>query len=206
MTHYEALGLDSGASYADIKKAFRKLASLHHPDKNGNVEKMAQVNAAWAVLGDAEAKRRYDLDVEDELGESIIESRAMEVLAGTFESLLEREFYREGGIVAAANAELQARQMQILEGLREGAALSKKLKHRAGGVRMVSDDLNLVQVLCAKRLDSVESRARALREHLMINKRARSMLGRYEDVIELRPRTEATWDKMWVPVSFLNRR
>lgn len=64
MTHYEALGLDSGASYADIKKAFRKLASLHHPDKNGNVEKMAQVNAAWAVLGDAEAKRRYDLDVE----------------------------------------------------------------------------------------------------------------------------------------------
>ena len=38
--YYDLLGLDRGASQDDIKKAYRKLAIEHHPDKGGDLEKV----------------------------------------------------------------------------------------------------------------------------------------------------------------------
>ena len=43
-----------------IKKAYRRLAREHHPDKGGSQEKMAEINEAFGVLGDAELRARYD--------------------------------------------------------------------------------------------------------------------------------------------------
>jgi curved DNA-binding protein CbpA len=61
---YEVLGLTKGASAADIKKAYRKLALRWHPDKNrGNPDAediFKAISAAYAVLGDEEKRRRYD--------------------------------------------------------------------------------------------------------------------------------------------------
>lgn len=186
MTHYETLGLDSDASYADIKKAYREMASLHHPDRNGDAAKMSACNAAWKVLGDAEAKKRYDASGEDELHESIIESRAFEVLAGTFENLLMREFYKSGGLVAAAWEEVSMQKHQILTNLKESKEVTAKLKKRMASVRVIGGGLNMVNHLCEKRLAAIEDRSRQLREHLLVNKRALAMLEHYEDVPEPR--------------------
>lgn len=58
--YYEILGLQKGASEADIKKAFRKKAHQLHPDKGGDKAKFQEVNEAYQVLSDPQKKAQYD--------------------------------------------------------------------------------------------------------------------------------------------------
>ena len=59
--YYEVLGVPKGASADEIKKAFRRAAVQHHPDKEGgNEEKFKEINEAYDVLKDAQKRQRYD--------------------------------------------------------------------------------------------------------------------------------------------------
>ena len=58
---YTTLGVGRTASPDDIKKAYRKLAHQHHPDKKGGDEaKFKEVNEAYQVLSDPQKRARYD--------------------------------------------------------------------------------------------------------------------------------------------------
>ncbi len=57
---YKTLNVEKGASQADIKKAFRKAAHEHHPDKGGDESKFKEVNEAYQVLGDETKRQQYD--------------------------------------------------------------------------------------------------------------------------------------------------
>ena len=50
MNYYQTLGLQPGASPEEIKKAYRKLASKHHPDKGGDTAKFQEIQAAYEGL------------------------------------------------------------------------------------------------------------------------------------------------------------
>ena len=58
--HYATLGVARTASADEIKRAFRKLASQHHPDKGGDTARFQQIQAAYDVLGDAAKRQQYD--------------------------------------------------------------------------------------------------------------------------------------------------
>ena len=58
--YYEILGVSRGASSEEIKRAYRKLAHEHHPDKGGEHEKFKQINEAYQVLSDPDKRRQYD--------------------------------------------------------------------------------------------------------------------------------------------------
>lgn len=58
--YYEVLGVAKGASADELKKAFRRAAIEHHPDKGGDEAKFKEVNEAYEVLGNAEKRQRYD--------------------------------------------------------------------------------------------------------------------------------------------------
>ncbi len=59
--YYKILGVDKSATKDEIKKAFRKLAHEHHPDKTGGDDKkFKEVNEAYSVLSDDSKKAQYD--------------------------------------------------------------------------------------------------------------------------------------------------
>jgi molecular chaperone DnaJ len=59
--YYQVLGVDRGASQEEIKRAYRKMAHAHHPDKEGgDEEKFKEVNEAYQVLGNEQKRQQYD--------------------------------------------------------------------------------------------------------------------------------------------------
>lgn len=60
MDYYQILGVDKTSSQDDIKRAYRKLAMKHHPDRGGDDVEFKKINEAYAVLSDSEKKSQYD--------------------------------------------------------------------------------------------------------------------------------------------------
>jgi molecular chaperone DnaJ len=59
--YYAILGVDKKATKDDVKKAFRKLAQKHHPDKGGGDEaKFKEITEAYSTLSDEKKRREYD--------------------------------------------------------------------------------------------------------------------------------------------------
>lgn len=59
--YYKILGVSKNASKDEIKKAYRKLAHEHHPDKKGGDEKkFKEINEAYQVLSDDKKRAQYD--------------------------------------------------------------------------------------------------------------------------------------------------
>jgi molecular chaperone DnaJ len=60
--YYEILGVPKSASEEEVKRAYRKLAHMYHPDKggSGNEQKFKEVNEAYQVLGNSEKRSQYD--------------------------------------------------------------------------------------------------------------------------------------------------
>ena len=55
MDYYKTLGIERGASEDDVKRAYRKLASIHHPDKGGDTAKFQEIQAAYEAITSGKA-------------------------------------------------------------------------------------------------------------------------------------------------------
>jgi len=59
-SHYDTLGVARNASQDEIKRAYRKLAGQHHPDKGGDKNKFQEIQAAYSTLSDDQKRAQYD--------------------------------------------------------------------------------------------------------------------------------------------------
>jgi len=62
---YKLLGVEKNATDNEIKKAYKKLALQHHPDRGGDPEKFKEIGKAYEVLQDADKRAKYDRGGED---------------------------------------------------------------------------------------------------------------------------------------------
>jgi DnaJ-class molecular chaperone len=58
---YEVLGVSRDASDDDIKRAYKKLAMQHHPDRGGDPEEFKRISSAYEVLSDPDKRRELDV-------------------------------------------------------------------------------------------------------------------------------------------------
>lgn len=89
--HYAALGLSSDATLAEVKKAFRQQASLHHPDRNAAADAPQRFRAAqeaYAVLSDTALRQAYDDNRRRNLLDSPLDT-AREIWTQYFDPLLD---------------------------------------------------------------------------------------------------------------------
>lgn len=58
--YYETLGVENNASDDEIKKAYRKLSLIHHPDRGGDTNKFQEISSAYETLSDPQRRSQYD--------------------------------------------------------------------------------------------------------------------------------------------------
>lgn len=68
MTHYDTLGISKNATEKEIKEAYKKLIKKYHPDvypgdKSFAEKKTQEINHAYDILSNEEAKRNYDIEI-----------------------------------------------------------------------------------------------------------------------------------------------
>ena len=88
--HYAALGLSSAATLADIKKAFRQQAALHHPDRSaaeGAAARFRAVQEAYEVLSSDDRRATYDDNRKRNLLDNPLETAA-EIWSAYFNRLI----------------------------------------------------------------------------------------------------------------------
>jgi len=123
---YDLLGVAPDASTDEIKKAYRKQALKHHPDKGGNQKTFQEITAAHDVLSNEEKRQIYDEYGEDGLYQSTqSESGRANDMAGSLFSLFfgkNGPFHRSSGNVHQRKSSDASLRMAVsLEDLYNGA-------------------------------------------------------------------------------------
>lgn len=100
--YYKVLGLSKGATAAEIKKAYRKLARKYHPDINPDdkeaQQKFQRINEANAVLSDPEKRKKYDKYGKDwEHADAYEEAQRKQQASGGFGGSQQRTYTSRGG-------------------------------------------------------------------------------------------------------------
>ena len=88
--HYTTLGLNSAATLAEIKKAFRQKASFYHPDRNNADDAAVRFRVsqeAYDVLSDADKRQAYDDNRRRSLLDNPLET-AQEIWRAYFKSVV----------------------------------------------------------------------------------------------------------------------
>ena len=65
---YKTLGVERSATPDEIKSAYRKMASKHHPDKGGDTATFQKIEEAYRILSDPQQRQVYDNPMPQGLG------------------------------------------------------------------------------------------------------------------------------------------
>lgn len=128
---YKALGIEPGASEAEIKKAYRRKAMQCHPDRPGaDAEQFKRINEAHALLIDKTRRHQYDTDGVD-ISETLIQQRATTMLQDFFMQYLDKGGDEDDPItiittsIASGKGEIRK---EIEQSRRQLARYQKRLK------------------------------------------------------------------------------
>lgn len=181
MNHYETLGVASDASPDEIKRAFRKKSSQHHPDKpGGNAEAMAAVNAAYECLGDPVRRLGYDQTGRDPAQGPTLDDVAEHALQSLIRQILEDS--PEGNLVKLLDGHIT----RAITGIQQDLTIKERRVARLGKqldrvVRKSAGRTSLFNRVLQQQIQQAESEIAQGRQQLEVSQRSLEILRDHED-------------------------
>ena len=128
MDYYSILGVAKNASSQDIKKAYRKLAAQHHPDRGGNEAKFKQVQEAYDTLGDPGKRQQYD----NPQPQFQFNTNNMGGFEDVFSQMFGQGFQQQGRAQRIKNKDIQLRYVLNLKDCFTGRGITLKYRLPSG--------------------------------------------------------------------------
>lgn len=177
MSHYDTLGVPPDATPEQIRAAYRRSSSAAHPDREGgSTERQAAINRAWQVLGDPEARARYDATGDDRPASAQGEM-AKELLVNLFRQLILADGHgwleAAAALLADQHSEFQARATAAKERV-------AKLQRRRDKVTVKGGVDNLVHAVIDQAIADADHELQQLGTAIDVNRLAAVALANYE--------------------------
>lgn len=186
-SHYDALGLNKNADSAAIKKAYRKAAMKHHPDRGGKPENFHPIQRAYETLSNGSKRAYYDEHGEDEAPKVDPAAKIQNELLGLFMSMIDQYDPEHDDLIGFARNAIAEREKAIPGELKKLQRKVRKvesaiirLKHKGKGVNFLAQMLH-VQV---EQMKDLHEKGSKVFEQLKL---IRNMIDEYEYLFDARP-------------------
>lgn len=151
MNLYSKLGVAITATKKEIKQAFKKLSTKHHPDKGGDPEEFKVIQKAYMVLSNDENRDYYDKTGDSEGGRKKPES----VLLQAFSHIIDNMEFG-GNIIEGITRNLTMRINQLRSENVQINSNEKKLKKQRG--RIVTKNENFFELILSEKIKGLDNR------------------------------------------------
>lgn len=187
MNPYTVLGVAPDATTAQIKKEYRRLSKIYHPDntETGDEKSFRQINEAWKVLSDPDRRKRYDEtgDVEEKVDarEAFIKMGTVQALGVMLSSFIESAWeMHEVDAIELMRKEMVSKR-RILEANEQKTGKTLKKSHQMmDRMKIKADDgENPIGGILKKICDDNKRKHDDSEDHLEIHRRMTLFLDAY---------------------------
>tara|TARA_Y100000310_G_scaffold173688_1_gene173826 strand:+ start:2267 stop:2881 length:615 start_codon:yes stop_codon:yes gene_type:complete len=179
---YDALGVSTDATQAEIKRAYKRLAMQLHPDRpNGDADTFLPIQAAYDVLSDESKRRRYDEtgDVEDRRFEDLVTDKMMQL----FNGMLSEEQNVIGDAVEQMRGMIEKGINGTMHNQNKVEAKKTQLKKRRNRIKITQGHgANLYKQLADAAITSCDQQIAQLEEEINLLNEVLHRIDWYEDV------------------------
>jgi len=182
---YKILGVERDASQDDIKKAFRKLAAIHHPDKGGDADLFKKILHAYQILYDNVSRAKYDNDgvVEQFTEEQQIQMMARDGLISIFTSYVasirsRKDIYNKN-LLKEINKEISIQERRLYENLTQQMARMDAVDCLKGRFNKKGENDTFFDNVIKKEIDKILQVINLIKFDIKVRQRMKKILSEY---------------------------